>query len=233
MKRPTLLPRIPLFSLACFLLLHVLPAKGQLYVDSLFSFQQTSDVSYGQAMDFAGNVRDLDMDICVPVGDNPGPNGRPLMVLIHGGAFLGGTKNDANIQRMMQEFAERGYVTAAINYRLGMFQTASNWNCNVSLFGIQWNCLNQQDTSEWYRAVYRGAQDAHGAIRHLVNNASQYQIDPSQVFVVGESAGGYIAMATAYLDVPTEKPTPCPPTRSMTPPACSSWAWTPISPPCN
>jgi predicted esterase len=205
MKKSPLPPCLQLLAIVCFLALNASIAKGQLYVDSLFSFQQTSDVSYGQAVDFAGNVRDLKMDICVPVGDNPGPNGRPLMLIIHGGGFLAGTKNDANIQRMMQEFAERGYLTAAINYRLGMFQTNSNWNCNVSLLGIQWNCLNQQDTSEWYRAVYRGAQDAHGAIRYLINNAATYQIDPMQVFVVGESAGGFIAMATAYLDVPAEK----------------------------
>lgn len=174
------------------------------YVDSAYTYQQTSDISYGQAVDFAGNVRDLTMDICVPVGDNPGPNGRPLMVLVHGGGFLGGSKADGNIVRMMHEFAERGYVTAAINYRLGMFQTHQMVNCNASWF-VPWNCLNQQDTSEWYRAAYRGAQDTHGAIRFLVNQSSTYEIDPKKVYVVGESAGGFIAMTAAYLDTPAEK----------------------------
>ena len=205
MKKFTLLNRIPLFAIACFLLFNGGIIKGVPYIDSMYTYQQTSDIIYGQAVDFAGNVRDLKMDICVPLGDNPGPNGRPLMVFIHGGAFLGGSKNDGNIQRMMHEFAERGYLTAAINYRLGMFQTNSFWNCNITLLGVPWNCLNQQDTTEWFRAVYRGAQDAHGAIRFLTNNPSQYQINPMQVFVVGESAGGFIAMATAYLDTITEK----------------------------
>jgi pimeloyl-ACP methyl ester carboxylesterase len=175
-------------------------------LDSAFTYQQTSDISYGQAIDFAGNVRDLKMDICVPIGDNPGVNGRPLMVFIHGGALLAGSKSDGGIQVTMRKFAERGYVTAAINYRLGMFQTQNFENCNVSpLFNIPWNCLQMQDTSEWYRAVYRGAQDAHGAVRYLVNAASQYLIDPDKIFLVGESAGGFIAMAAAYLDLPSEK----------------------------
>lgn len=178
---------------------------AQIYVDSNYTYQQTSDVSYGQAVDFAGNVRDLTMDICVPVGDNPGPNGRPLMVLVHGGGFLGGSKADPNIVRMMHEFAERGYVTAAINYRLGMFQTTSSWHCNVIYLGLPWDCLNQQDTTEWYRAAYRGMQDTRGAIRYLINRAAQYQIDPMQTFVVGESAGGFIALSTAYLDTTSEK----------------------------
>jgi Carboxylesterase family/alpha/beta hydrolase fold len=206
MKIPLLPSMCRLLALICLLLRGYAPAYGQLYVDSLFSFQETDDVSYGQAVDFAGNVRDLKMDICVPVGDNPGPNGRPLMVFIHGGAWLGGSKLDGNMHRMMQEFAERGYVTASINYRLGMFQTQNLENCNVSpLFNIPWNCLQMQDTSEWYRAVYRGAQDAHGAVRYMINASTTYLVDPDQVFLVGESAGGFIAMAAAYLDLPAEK----------------------------
>ena len=74
------------------------------------------------------------------------------------------------------------------------------------MFGLEWNCLNMGDTSEWYRGYYRGVQDVNSAIRYLVNNASDYGIDPEQIFIVGESAGGFIAMGVAYIDDMAEVP---------------------------
>lgn len=212
------------FLLLSLLVLSMWTRAQAAYVDSAYTYQQTSDISYGQAVDFAGNVRDLTMDICVPVGDNPGPNGRPLMVLVHGGAFIAGSKADPNIVRMMHEFAERGYVTAAINYRLGMFNSEQERICHISdLFDIPWTCLNQQDSSEWFRAAYRGAQDAHGAIRFLINQAGNYAIDPSRVFLVGESAGAFIALEAAYLDESIEKLAPYGPLPNALPPFASAY----------
>jgi Carboxylesterase family len=191
--------------ITCFCL-GMLTAHTQMYVDSLYGVQTFSDVVYGTTTDFAGNTRDLTMDISVPVGDSASPC-RPLMVLVHGGAFLAGTKTDANIAAMREDFAERGYVTAAINYRLGMFQTSSAIHCNISYFGLPWDCLNQADTMEWSRALYRAIQDCKGAIRFMVNDTSILHIDPHSVFVVGESAGGFIALGTGYLDDASEYPT--------------------------
>ncbi len=180
-------------------------AYGQ-FVDTLYHYDDTT-LSYGSAVDFGGVSRDLQMDISVPNDDTPPPNGRPLMVLIHGGAFTAGTKNDPAIAGMRRDFAKRGYVTAAINYRLGMFQPAGDWHCNISFInGVEWDCLNVTDTLEWTRAYYRGIQDAHGAIRWLVNHAALYNIDPQNIFVVGESAGAFIAMGTGFMDNASDKP---------------------------
>ncbi|MCY7327486.1 MAG: carboxylesterase family protein, partial [Saprospiraceae bacterium] len=44
---------------------------------------------------------------------------RPLSILMHGGAFVVGTKEDGNMVSLAQEIAARGYVVASINYRLG------------------------------------------------------------------------------------------------------------------
>jgi acetyl esterase/lipase len=63
-----------------------------------------------------------------------------------------------------------------------------------------------QDTAEWYRAAYRAQQDLKGAIRFLVKHAQDYQIDPRNIFLVGESAGGITVMQAAFLDDPAEKP---------------------------
>jgi hypothetical protein len=175
------------------------------YIDTLCQISTTT-VGYGAAVDFGGNLDSLHMDISVPTDDNTLPAGRPLIIIVHGGAFMAGNKNETTIAAMREDFAQRGYVAAAINYRLGMFQTSSNWHCNISNFGVAWDCLNQSDTLEWYRGFYRGVQDVHGAIRYLVNHAVDYNIDPDNVFLVGESAGAFIAMGAGFLDTPGEIP---------------------------
>lgn len=195
MKRNFLLFTFVLFSFA---------SQAQTWVDTLYAIQTTHELEYGRAIDFAGNERSLTMDISTPVGDTPPTCGRPLMVLIHGGAFFAGSKEDFAIQRMRQDFAKRGYTTAAVNYRLGLFQTHLAVNCNISALGAEWNCLNMADSSEWYRAYFRAIQDINGAIRYLVNHANDYDIDPQNIFLVGESAGGFIAMGAGYLDDASE-----------------------------
>lgn len=189
-------------------LLSLGPLKAQQWVDSLYATQDFLDVPYGTATDFAGNVRQLTMDITVPVGDSAPECGRPLLLLIHGGAFMAGTKNDWEVALMRKEFAERGYVTASINYRLGMIQTNLSFHCNVTYIpGVEWDCLNQTDTLEWARALFRGVQDAHGAIRYLVSEFATYNIDANNVFVAGTSAGGFIALGVGFMDHPDEYPT--------------------------
>ena len=195
-----------LLLLATFLFSYFL-GHSQTWVDTLYQIQQVNAIPYGQAISFAGEQETLELNLAYPTNDTPPSCGRPLMVIIHGGAFLAGDKNADLPPRLLNDFAKRGYVTASINYRLGMFQTNSLINCNVSwALGSPWNCLNMQDTAEWYRAAYRGMQDAKGAIRWLVQHASSYHIDPKNIFVVGESAGGFIALETAFLDDVSEKP---------------------------
>ncbi|HND89248.1 MAG TPA: carboxylesterase family protein, partial [Saprospiraceae bacterium] len=195
------------YTLLLALLCHVHAAFGQKWISQSFSIQTTADVAYGKAVDFAGNERSLLMDITVPTDDAPPSCGRPLMVVVHGGGFLGGSKGDAGVRRMMKEFAQRGYVTASVDYRLGMFQTPNEVHCNVTqLFNFPWDCLNMADTAEWYRGAYRAMQDARGATRYLINHRDEYNIDPDNVFLVGESAGAFTVLMMGYLDDPGEKP---------------------------
>jgi acetyl esterase/lipase len=192
--------------LLCLLGTAMLYAQVPNFIDTLFTIHDTTFV-YGSSVDFGGNVDALQMDVSFPTDDSMLPSGRPLMLLIHGGAFMAGTRQDPSIAAMRRDFAKRGYVTASIDYRLGMFQDDSDHNCNITwVFGVEWNCLNLTDTLEWTRGYYRGIQDAHGAIRYLVNHAADYNIDPRNIFVVGESAGAFIALGTGFMDDAAEKP---------------------------
>ncbi|MGB3545488.1 MAG: alpha/beta hydrolase, partial [Saprospiraceae bacterium] len=173
---------------------------AQDWVAQTYSIQTETDIEYGTATDFAGTERTLLMDVSVPTNDSPPACGRPLLLMIHGGGWVGGNKAQPYPTGIRTAFAERGYVTASINYRLGQFHTNLQVNCNID----GWNCLNMTDSSEWYRANYRGIQDANGALRYLVNHADEYDIDPQNIFVVGESAGAFIALGVGYLDSPDE-----------------------------
>lgn len=158
------------------------------YDQEVFSTVQiTSDVTYGANIDNAGNNLVLTMDIYEPSGDTASI--RPLIVWAHGGSFLGGTKNDADVTSLCNHFAKRGYVCVSINYRLGITLPPS------------------QTTAT--QAVYRAVQDMKAAIRYFRQDAATtntYKIDPSTIFAAGSSAGAFTALHLAYLNEPSELP---------------------------
>jgi Secretion system C-terminal sorting domain/Carboxylesterase family/alpha/beta hydrolase fold len=165
-----------------------------------------STVNYLTAVDYRNLNVTMSMDISRPTNDPPRSCGRPLMILIHGGAFIGGSRNADDLVVIRQDFAKRGYVVASIDYRLGMISTYNSYGCALAtLAGVSWDCLNQTDSLEWYRALHRGIQDAHAAIRYFMNNNQPYRVDPNNVFVVGESAGAFIALGTGFIDVASEQ----------------------------
>ncbi len=174
------------------------------YTQTQFSYDSIIDVDYGTAIDYAGNSVALKMDIYKPINNNCQ---RPAIILVHGGAWVGGSKEE--MINMSRELAKKGWVVGAINYRLGTHK-ASNYTmyalCNTSLSAP---CGYISDSSEVYRANYRGMQDAKGAIRFLKGRNELDSIDINNVFIAGESAGGFVSMATAFTDQLSEKHVSC------------------------
>lgn len=177
------------------------------YTVSQFSYDSIIDVVYGTAIDYAGNTDTLLMDIYKPVGDNNCK--RPIAVVIHGGAWVAGSKEDINCVLMSRALARRGYVVANINWRLGTHK-ASNYSmyalCNTSLGHP---CAYICDSAEIYRANFRGMQDAKGAIRFMKSRNAVDSTDIDNVYLIGESAGGFVALATAFTDQASEKHASC------------------------
>ena len=176
---------------------------SQQWIDKKYTYDSLLNLNYGSEIGFDGQLDSLKLDLYLPNCDDPSHlSKRPLIIVIHGGAFIAGDKSETSIQYTCRQFAKRGYVAASINYRLGFVADEQSWTCNYP----NYSCIFATDSSEWYRAYYRGVQDAKGALRYLLNRADTYRIDPSNVFLTGESAGSFISLGAALMDVNSERP---------------------------
>jgi acetyl esterase/lipase len=100
------------------------------------------------------------LDVYLP-DDEKGPF--PVIVSIHGGAFMGCDKADMQVLPML-EGLKRGYAVVAINYRL-------SWEAKFPAL----------------------IQDGKAAIRWIRANAAQYNFKSDKIAAWGGSAGGYMA----------------------------------------
>ncbi|MEI6411829.1 MAG: alpha/beta hydrolase [Bacteroidota bacterium] len=193
-----------------FLFLLFLPAAAaQLpYTQLLYQDTVIKDIVYGTDINFAGKPEVLKLDLYKPLG-NPYCN-RPILVMIHGGAWIGGDKTDGGTVAIAHEYARRGYVVASINYRLGNhkrnFYTPYALCSTVS---AAQPCLYVADSSEVIRATYRAMQDAKAAMRFMKSRGQQDSTDYKIGFYGGESAGAFTAFLATFLTTPDEKPVDC------------------------
>ena len=127
--------------------------------------------------------RPLTLDLYLPAASTPPPpSGLPLVVYIHGGAWLGGNSHAsgafADFPGVLASLAARGYAVASINYRLS----------GEARFPAQ-------------------AWDVKAAIRFLRLHAGEYGIDPARAVAWGVSAGGHLsALADVTCHVPELAP---------------------------
>jgi acetyl esterase/lipase len=100
------------------------------------------------------------LDIYLP-DEGEGPF--PVIIAIHGGAFMGCDKADLQVLPMLKGL-KRGYAVVSINY--------------------------QMSGEAKFPAL---VQDAKAAFRWVRANAKQYKFDPQRVAAWGGSAGGYLS----------------------------------------
>lgn len=175
------------------------------YTAKQFGWRVETDLEYGVDINYAGTPTSLTLDLYKPLGDN-NPR-RPLMVLVHGGAWLTGCKE--HVAWLAIELAQRGYVVASVNYRKGWHKAASVDKPGPNAQDYPSNCLYAADSMELIRAIYRGQQDVKGAIRWLKARTAIDSTCNQKVLVGGESAGAFLSLAVGLLDRPEEKPSSC------------------------
>lgn len=88
----------------------------------------------------------------------------PVVVYIHGGAWVIGDKTDSETRTALNAALSQGYAVVSINYRLAQ-------------------------NAKWPAQIY----DCKAAIRFLRANADKYGFNPDQIAVWGASAGGHLA----------------------------------------
>ena len=93
----------------------------------------------------------------------------PVIIDIHGGGFFYG---DKELNRpYCYSLAKRGFLVFTVNYRLALYD---------------------------YKIPHQ-IQDITAAISFVINNIKKYSGDTDNVFITGDSAGGYFAALSAML----------------------------------
>ena len=104
---------------------------------------------------------------------------RPLILWMHGGGFKFGNKTSRGTPIWSKRFAQRGYVCAAVNYRLSKKNTLSDFSALVN-------------------ACSDAIEDINQAITFFKKNHLLYKIDTNRIILAGNSAGGMIALQYVY-----------------------------------
>ena len=128
------------------------------------NIEEILDIEYGLV-----GERKLHLDLYLPKGRT---KATPAVIFIHGGAWKSGKRSDMKFYCV--KFAEKGYITATVTYRL-------------------------TGEAPFPAAVH----DVKCAVRWLRINAVKYKVDPEHIIVSGNSAGGHLSMMIGYSNDPS------------------------------
>jgi len=167
--------------------------------DATYEVNITEDITYAEGLSHdslnssSATIMPLLMDSYVP--DNDLDN-RPLLMLIHGGGFTGGSKQQESLVDMANYYASRGFVVFSIDYRL---------RGDMGTIPQEWiDATTNVDPEELGQilAMYPAHRDAKAALRWIIDNADNYHINSDYITVGGGSAGGItsIGLGASELD---------------------------------
>ncbi|CAD5218158.1 unnamed protein product [Bursaphelenchus okinawaensis] len=114
----------------------------------------------------------LNMNIFVPtdeIQENKTPNGRPVMVFVHGGGYLIHSAANYGDRQICRNMCKRGVIVCVIQYRLGLlgFLSTGTKECPGN-FGL----FDQKMAFEWVK-----------------DNIGEFGGNPNNITAVGQSAG--------------------------------------------
>lgn len=157
------------------------PSDGR-FISQLYSDSQLTSLTnqvYGTAVDASGATVDLGLDVYLPPVD--GPDERPVVIVVHGGGFTSGTRQQ--MAGTARSYARRGFVAATISYRL--------------------DPLAHQSEQRYLATATNAIDDGIESVRWIRANAALLGADAERIAVVGSSAGGAVALGTSMVDDPT------------------------------
>ena len=150
----------------------------------VYGFISVNAQKYTTIQYFADDSIKLELDLFMPV--KPNKINHPLVIFLHGGGFSNGDK--ATGYELCKFLANKSIVAATINYTLYM------QNKNFSCEGV---------LSEKIKAIQYGVNDLWLATSFFIKNSAEYDIDTSQIFIAGSSAGAETVLQAAFWDFQT------------------------------
>jgi len=151
------------------------PVKYKDFVFSEITVQE--NISYATAAKPGIKKKHYLFDIYEPGVDST--QKRPLIIWLHGGGFVLGSKKAKGIQLWSESFAKRGYVCVALNYRLSK---------KLPIFNF----------TELKRSCYDAVQDVEEAVQWFKKNQAKFRLDTNRIILAGNSAGGMISLQAVF-----------------------------------
>ena len=141
-------------------------------VSALFLLLGTTCVTRAADYQIQGNIRydrhpETVLDILQPRA--PALRNRPGVIVIHGGGWVEGQKEDM-LDRFCLPFIQHNFVVANVEYRLAKSAPAP-----------------------------AAVEDVLKAAKWFQDHTLDYRVDPARIIVTGESAGGQLALMTGML----------------------------------
>lgn len=146
------------------------------YIDSVFDSVSKKTYTYSKIKDIS-----LKLDFYQPTNDTLLK--RPVIVLVHGGGFSTGSRENHFIVSTAENIAKKGYVVASVDYTL--LHKTEDLSCNVS-------------SKFKLKTIEKATQDVAKALMYLVNYKEAFNIDDTKVILYGSSAGAEIILNLAY-----------------------------------
>lgn len=194
------------------------------YLAKTFAVRVTEDVQFGIAgvgytpAQGASRYRPLLLDIYEP--DETPSELRPALILAFGGAFQRGSRKDdivgeaphrnSAISEYCREFARRGYVCFAVDYRLmpetpdpGTTPTwISGTSVNVDRANFVRNLLGLDPCTQemMIDSVEAATDDVTAAVAFVRSRCHALMIDPGRIALGGFSSGATSAINAAYAE---------------------------------
>ncbi len=155
------------------------------FITPSFDVAETYGLVYGTGSIGAPprGAKDLLCDLYLP-GRNGRPSRRPALVVLHGGGFSEGSRDNPGPVSLCRAYAGRGYVAASIDYRLAGDDPTGGPGPTPGATVME-------------RAVNAAVRDAAKAVRWLRANADRFRIDPDSIALAGSSAGAVAALLMA------------------------------------
>jgi predicted esterase len=107
---------------------------------------------------------------------------RPVFIYVHGGGFAAGNRLNAQQNRYCKHFAEQGFVSFTIDYRLGISVDNEKPANNATII----------------RAIDMACEDMISATNYIISKAEEWDIDTSKIIISGSSAGAITCLTTEY-----------------------------------